>query len=73
VVPVSMIWPLKVNRSTMAAKSLGSVKVLVQPENGSLEAIAMADLSSRSVRTWNNSGPAAVQLEVYARSSATRT
>lgn len=37
-VPVSMIWPLKVSRSTMAAQSLGSVKVLVQPENGSLDA-----------------------------------
>lgn len=35
-----MIWPAKVNRSTMAAHSRGSVKVLVQEENGSLEAIA---------------------------------
>ena len=33
------------------AQSLGSVKVLVQPENGSLEATAMADFSSRSVST----------------------
>ena len=39
-VPVSMMLPPKVSRSTMAAQSRGSVKVLVQPENGSLEAIA---------------------------------
>ena len=39
-----MIWPLKVSRSTIAAQSRGSVKVFVQPENGSLEAIAMAVL-----------------------------
>ena len=32
----------------MAAKRRGSVKVLVQPENGSLEAMAIADRSSRS-------------------------
>jgi hypothetical protein len=32
----------------------GSVKVLVQPENGSLKAIAIAERSSRSVNTWNN-------------------
>jgi hypothetical protein len=31
---------------------------LVQEENGSLEAIAMAERSSRSVRTWNNSSAA---------------
>ena len=35
----------------MAAQSRGSVKVLVQPENGSLEVIATAERSSRSVRT----------------------
>ena len=29
-----MMWPSKVSRSTMAAQSRGSVKVLVQPENG---------------------------------------
>ncbi len=34
----------------MAAQSRGSVKVLVQPENGSLEAMAIADRSSRWVR-----------------------
>jgi hypothetical protein len=34
----------------------GSVKVLVQPENDSLEAIAMELFSSRSVRTdWLSS------------------
>ena len=36
-----MIWPAKVSRSTMAAQSRGSVKVLVQAEKGSLEAIAI--------------------------------
>jgi hypothetical protein len=30
----------------------GSVKILVQPENDSLEAIATEFFSSRSVRTW---------------------
>ncbi len=33
-VPVSMIWPLKVSRSTMATQSRGSVNVLVHPVNG---------------------------------------
>jgi hypothetical protein len=28
-----MVWSAKVSRSTMAAHSLGSVKVLVQPES----------------------------------------
>jgi negative regulator of sigma E activity len=46
-----MIWPAKVGRSTMAAQSRLSVKVLVQPEKGSLEAIAIAERSSRSVRS----------------------
>ncbi len=46
-----MIWPAKVSRSTMAAQSRGSVKVLVQPEKGSLLAIATADRSSHSVST----------------------
>ncbi|GIE92042.1 hypothetical protein Are01nite_85220 [Actinoplanes regularis] len=53
--PVSMMVPLKVSRSTIAAQSLGSVKVLVQPEKDSLEAIATLFFSSRSVRTWNSS------------------
>ena len=38
-VPVSMIAPAKVSRSTMAAHRRWSVKVLVQPLNGSLEAM----------------------------------
>jgi hypothetical protein len=50
-----MICPAKVRRSTIAAHRRGSVKVLVQPEKGSLEAIAIAERSSRSVRTWNRS------------------
>jgi hypothetical protein len=40
-----MIWPAKVSRSTMAAQRPGSVKVLVQPEKGSLEAIVIAECS----------------------------
>jgi hypothetical protein len=51
VLPVSMIAPANVNLSTIAAHNLGSVKVFVHEENGSLEAIAMAERSSRSVRT----------------------
>jgi hypothetical protein len=51
VVPVSMICPAKVSRSTIAAQSRGSVKVWVQPENGWLEAIAIAERSCRSVST----------------------
>src|ERR1700756_5616526 len=43
---VSMICPANVNLSTMAAQSRGSVNVFVQEENGSLEAIAMAERSS---------------------------
>ncbi len=38
----------------MAAQRRGPVKVLVQPENGSLDAIATADRSSLSVGTWNS-------------------
>lgn len=49
-VPVSMICPAKVNRSTMAAQSLGSVNVFVHEENGSLDAIAMAERSSVTSR-----------------------
>lgn len=37
--PVSMMVPLKVSRSTMAAQSLGSVKVFVHPLKDSLVAI----------------------------------
>jgi hypothetical protein len=54
-VPVSMMLAPKVRRSTMAAQSRGSVKVLVQPEKDSLEAIATELVSSRSVRTWKSS------------------
>lgn len=47
---VSMMLPPKVRRSTMAAQRRGSVKVLVQPPNDSLDAIATEAFSSRSVR-----------------------
>jgi hypothetical protein len=50
-VPFSMMLPPKVSRSTIAAHSRGSVKVLVQPEKDSLDAIATLAFSSRSVRT----------------------
>jgi hypothetical protein len=46
-VPVSLVVPPKVSRSTVAAQSLESVKVLVQPEKDSLDAIATA-LSPRA-------------------------
>ena len=63
--PVSMMVPLKVNRSTIAAQRRGSVNVLVQPENDSLLAMAMEFFSSRSVRTLEEEfGPAADQLHV---------
>jgi hypothetical protein len=59
------MFPPKVSRSTMAAHNLGSVKVLVQPENDSLEAIATEFFSSRSVRTWKQElGTAAVELHI---------
>jgi hypothetical protein len=54
-VPVSMMLPPKVRRSTMAAQRRGSVKVLVQPPKDSLEAMATLAFSSRSVRSWNSS------------------
>ncbi len=41
-VPVSMMFPPKVSRSTIAAQSRGSVKVLVQPLKLSFDAIAGA-------------------------------
>ena len=47
-VPVSMIWPLKVSRSTMAAQRRWLAKVLVQPPKASLEAIATEFFSSPS-------------------------
>lgn len=50
--------PPKVSRSTIAAQSLGSVNVFVQPEKDSFDAIPTEFFSSRSVRTWNsNSAP----------------
>ncbi len=53
-----MMVPWKVSRSTIAAQSRGSVKVLVQPEKLSLDAMATDAFSSRSVSTWNsNSAP----------------
>ena len=42
-----MMVLLKVSRSTIAAQSLGSVKVSVQAEKDWLEATAMAFFSSR--------------------------
>jgi hypothetical protein len=52
--PVTML-PANVNRSTMAAQSRGSVKVLVQPLKLSLLAIATELVSCLSVNTWNSS------------------
>jgi hypothetical protein len=49
------MWALKVSRSTTAAASLGSVKVLPHSEKGALEAQAMDPRSSRAVMTWNSS------------------
>jgi hypothetical protein len=46
-----MICPANVNLSTTAAHRRGSVNVFVQEEKGSFEAIAIAERSSRSVRT----------------------
>jgi hypothetical protein len=54
-----MMLPPKVRRSTMAAQRRGSVKVLVQREKDSLEAMATLFFSSRSVRTWKRSSTAA--------------
>jgi hypothetical protein len=45
-----MMVPSKVSRSTIAAHSRGSVKVLVQPEKDSLDAIATEAFSSRLLR-----------------------
>ena len=53
--PVSMMLPPKVRRSTMAAQRRGSVKVLVQPPKDSLDAMATLFFSSRSVNTWKRS------------------
>ena len=50
----------------MAAQSLGSVKVLVQPLKLSLDAIATELVSSRSVRTWNSRAAGAPDSLVHA-------
>ena len=47
VVPVWMMWALKVSRSTTAAARRGSVKVVPHSENGALDARAMEGLSPR--------------------------
>jgi hypothetical protein len=48
-----MMLPANVNRSTMAAQSRGSVKVLVQPLKLSLLAIATELVSGRAIaRAW---------------------
>ena len=47
-VPVSMMWPLKVSRSTIAAQSRGSVKVLVQPSGA-----GTCSLSRVPAATWS--------------------
>ncbi|GAA3718958.1 hypothetical protein GCM10022204_43870 [Microlunatus aurantiacus] len=55
---------------TMAAQGRGSVKVLVQPGNESLLAIAAEFVSSRSVRTLEEElGAAAVEFHVAKLSS----
>jgi hypothetical protein len=60
-----MTCPANADLSTIAAHNRGSVNVFVQEENGSLEAIATAERSSRSVSTWNSSSaPRRVKLKV---------
>jgi len=54
-----MMVPLQVSLPAMAAQSRGSVKVLVQPDNDSFDAIATPAFSSRSVSTWKRGNPAA--------------
>lgn len=49
-----MMVPPKASRSTIAARSRGSVKVFVHPEMASLLAMAIAFFFSRSVKTWNS-------------------
>jgi hypothetical protein len=61
-VPVSMICPANVKRSTMAAQSRGSVNVFVQPENGSLELMAIANRSSFGEYLEEQFGAAPVEL-----------
>jgi len=52
--PVSMMWALKVTRSTMAATSRGRDD-LAHSLKGRLLANATADFSSLSVNIWNSS------------------
>ena len=59
-----MICPANVKRSTMAAHRRGSVNVFVHDENGSLEAIAMDERSSRSVNLEQQLRAAPIQLQV---------
>src|SRR5262249_32044742 len=68
-VPVSMMWALKVSRSTIALQSRASVKVRCHSENGALEAIAMARRSSRSVKIWNSSFAPTLSSSRYPNSS----
>jgi hypothetical protein len=44
-----------VSRSTIAAQSLGSVNACAHSLNAALDATAMEDFSSLSVKTWNSS------------------
>ena len=53
--PISMMAPFNVSRSTIAVKSRWLVKVFVHPEKDSLLATAIKFFSSRSVRTGNSS------------------
>ena len=50
--PVSMMLQPNVSRSTIAAHRRGSVKVLVQLLQLSLDAMATEFFSSRSVKPW---------------------
>jgi hypothetical protein len=69
-VPVSMMVPLNVSQSTIAAQSLGSVKVFAHPEKDSFEAIAIDLFSSRSVKTWTRRLFGPVPRDRVRRSSA---
>jgi len=44
-----MIWPLMVSQARLGRRA-GSARVFVQPEIGSLEPIAIADFSARSIQ-----------------------
>lgn len=62
-----MMLPPKVSRSTIAAQSRGSVKVFVQPEKASLDAIATEAFSSRSVNTWKSSSAPRRSSSIYSQ------